>query len=57
MRNVPQYREKYNKVANMSKLKIVLFVGSTREGRLADRVLKFVRNFIGTNHEVIVFGK
>ena len=41
----------------MSKLKIVIFLGSTREGRLADRVLKFVRNSIGSEHDVIVFGK
>ena len=41
----------------MSKLKIVIFIGSTRDGRLADRVLKFVRNFIGSEHDVTVYGE
>ena len=51
------YREKFKTTEKMSKLKIVLFVGSTREGRLADRVLNFVKTYIGTGHDVVVFGK
>ena len=52
-----RYKEQFNIASEMSKLKFVLFVGSTREGRLADRVTKFVRNNIGSEHEVTVFGK
>ena len=39
------------------KLKLVLFVGSTREERLADRVLKFVKPLVGREHELIVHGE
>lgn len=38
----------------MVKLKLILFVGSTREERLADRVLKFVKPLVGREHELIV---
>ena len=52
-----RYKEQFITASEMSKLKFVLFVGSTREGRLADRVTKFVRNNIGSEHQVTVFGK
>ena len=53
------YKEKFKtrEKLRMPKLKIILFVGSTREGRLADRVLKFVKSYIGAAHDVVVFGK
>ena len=41
-----------------SKLKIVLFLGSVREGRLGLRVAKFMENYlVKTGHEVELFGK
>ncbi|KAL3872267.1 hypothetical protein ACJMK2_040201 [Sinanodonta woodiana] len=38
------------------KLKVIIFIGSSREGRLGDRVGKFCKNYLEkTNHEVTVF--
>jgi NAD(P)H-dependent FMN reductase len=33
----------------MGKLKLLIFLGSVREGRMGDRVLKFVQNQIDKN--------
>lgn len=52
-RRYKQRLEEIQKI-RMTKLKLVLFVGSAREGRLADRVLKFVRSTIEQDHELIV---
>lgn len=53
-----RYKQKIEEIQEkrMTKLKLVLFVGSAREGRLADRVLKFVRSRIEQDHELIVHG-
>jgi len=42
-----------------SKLKLVMFLGSTREGRLGDRVAKFVRNTLEqkNKYEITLFGE
>ncbi|KAK3585407.1 hypothetical protein CHS0354_020120 [Potamilus streckersoni] len=42
--------------AAAKKLKVIIFLGSTREGRLGERVSKFCKNYLEkTNHEVTVF--
>ena len=53
-----RYKQRLEEIQKirMTKLKLVLFVGSAREGRLADRVLKFVRSTIDQDHELIVHG-
>ena len=39
------------------KLKLVIFLGSTREGRLGERVASFVQKQLKDKHEVSLFGK
>ena len=39
------------------RLKIGVLLGSTREGRLNDRVAKFVIDAIQKDHEAVIFGK
>ena len=39
------------------KLKIVVFLGSTREGRLGERVSKFVMNSLKNQYDLHLFGK
>jgi len=39
------------------KLQIGVIISSTRENRLADRVVKFVTNEIEKEHNVVIFGK
>ena len=52
--------QEYKKLASMavSKLKVILFLGSVREGRLGLRVARFMQNYLeNTGHEVDLFGK
>ena len=39
------------------KLKVVVFLGSTRDGRLGERVGKFVMNSLKDTHDLILLGK
>ena len=45
-------------MATNSKLKVIVFLGSVREGRLGLRVAKFMQNYLTkTDHEVELFGE
>lgn len=40
-----------------SKLKVVIFLGTTREGRLGPRVAKFVQDHLKSKYDVTLFGE
>ena len=51
------YKKYLTTMAAAQKLKIVIFLGSTREGRLGERVSKFVMNSLQEKYELTLFGK
>ena len=51
------YRRYLSEMASANKLKIVIFLGSTREGRLGERVCKFVMNTLKDKYDLTLFGR
>ena len=50
-------QKEYSTKMAADKLKMVMFLGSVREGRLGIRVAKFIQEQLKTKYDITLFGK
>ena len=51
------YKAQNEKMAAGNKLKVVMFLGTVRDGRLGPRVAKFVQGQLQTKYNITLFGE